>query len=76
VPQTISIDGKIDSLSGLCPAVSFRLAGYAVTAGSNTTYSKGKCSDLSNGDTLNVDGTLTGSNTLAATDIAITKNDH
>jgi hypothetical protein len=76
VPPTISIDGKIDSLSGRCPTVSFRLAGFTVTTASSTTYSKGKCTDLSNGDTLSVDGTLITSTALAATDIAITKNDH
>jgi hypothetical protein len=75
-PTPISFDANVSSLSGKCPTVQFTAGVYNVTTTSSTTYSKGKCGDLSNGDAVHIDGTLTSVNNVTAITIDIKKNEH
>jgi hypothetical protein len=64
----------VDSLSGRCPSLTFVVNKINVLANGDTAFSGGKCSDLSNGDSVDVTGTRDASGAIAATTVAITKN--
>jgi hypothetical protein len=68
-PVVISIhfDATVSALSGRCPSVSFTGGVHKVVTNSDTDYKHGRCSDLSNGDHVTVDGTVTGVTVTATT---------
>lgn len=71
-PVSVELDGKISSLAGSCPTVTFRVDGQNVTTDASTTYRKSNCSDLRNGREVKVDGFKSGT-TVRATQIEISK---
>jgi len=71
----ISLSGALSALAGSCPAIRFMAGGRLIAADRNTDYSHGGCKDLSNGDTVKVNGTTQSDGTVLATKIEITKND-
>jgi hypothetical protein len=60
--------------SGSCPNVSFTADGRNVVASKDTNYSRGKCGDLSNGDTVTLKGTLQIDGSVTAGDIEFNRN--
>jgi hypothetical protein len=56
--EQVQLRGRVTSLSGICPFVSFVVNGRTVVAGIGTDYRRGRCGDLSNGDEVDVRGTL------------------
>jgi hypothetical protein len=54
--QTINLSGRISSLSGTCPEVSFEVDGRTVITSAATDYDDGRCSSLSNRDRVRVSG--------------------
>jgi hypothetical protein len=54
--ETVDFAGRVSGLSGRCPDVSFSAGGQHVSADKTTDYREGRCSDLSNGDTVRVRG--------------------
>jgi hypothetical protein len=69
----VELSGKIDGVSGSCPALTFSLKGYAVRMTAATTLSKGPCKDLKNGREVKLTGEVEGPNRLLATRIEIGK---
>jgi hypothetical protein len=67
-PTLVHFDGTVSGLSGRCPSVTFTAAGRLVVAGKDTTYKHGRCADVSSGNVLTIDGTLSGK-TVDATNI-------
>jgi hypothetical protein len=53
----VHFDGTVLLLLGQCPNVSFVAALHPVVTNANTDYKHGSCDDLSNGDTVTIDGT-------------------
>lgn len=74
VPVPVSLSGLLSSLSGSCPNVRFTAGARAVVTDKNTDYSHGGCKDISNGDTVRVDGMTVADGTVLATKVEITKN--
>ena len=74
-PATVSLSGALSSLSGSCPAIRFTVSARLIVSDKNTDYSHGGCKDISNGDTVKVDGTTQSDGTVLATRIEITKNE-
>jgi hypothetical protein len=54
----VDLSGRILLIGGSCPNVAFWVEGRLVFTSQGTDYTKGRCSDLSNGDTVNVSGTV------------------
>jgi hypothetical protein len=52
----VHLDGNVESVSGQCPSIEFRLDGRRVEADGSTDYKHGQCKDVSAGDHLKVDG--------------------
>jgi hypothetical protein len=57
-PEEVDFTGRVSRLSGRCNNVSFSAAGRQVVTDNDTDFSRGRCRDLSNGDTVNVRGVL------------------
>ena len=66
--------GTVSGVSGSCPNVSFMAGGHGVVASRSTNYSHGKCGELSNGDTVTVNGILQIDGSVTAGDIEFIKN--
>jgi hypothetical protein len=67
----IKLDGKIQSLSGTCPAIRFRLSGRTVFTTSATDFRKGSCKDIHNETSVNVEGERMSDGTVRADRIEI-----
>ena len=73
-PTPISFMGTVSNVDGSCPALRFSLSGSTVTTDRDTRYSRGKCDDLSDGDTVTVDGMRQADGIVTAEGITINKN--
>jgi hypothetical protein len=70
----VKFSGKVARLSGMCPTVSLDLDGRTVITMSTTNYSAGKCSDLSNGDGVTIEGEVAANSIVTATAITFDKD--
>jgi hypothetical protein len=59
--------GNMGALSGSCPAVTFKVAGYTIVTASGTTTFVPNCTSLSNGTKVLVKGVVQADGTIAAT---------
>jgi hypothetical protein len=66
------VDGKISSVKGTCPNVTFDLKSYSVVANGATDYKRSSCKDLKNDRKVKVSGTLSGT-TITASQIEVDK---
>ena len=62
----IDLDGKVESLSGACPALSFVVQARLVLTTAATEFKKVQCKDVKNGMSVKVSGTLMPDNTVVA----------
>jgi len=69
----VELSGKIEEVSGTCPALTFTLKGYTVRTTSATEISRGPCKDLKDGREVKLTGQLEGTNRVLATRIEIGK---
>jgi hypothetical protein len=65
------IVGVVERLEGVCPALSFKLAGITVLVSDKTTYESGTCADLENGIRVGVLGVKKDDNTIQAARVKI-----
>ena len=65
----VEIEGSVGGLKGTCPAVSFSVNGFAITANSATVFAGGTCSTLKSGSKATVKGTKQADGTILATRI-------
>lgn len=69
----MSLDGDVTALRGGCPSVSFAVQGQPVTTTAATTYKKGTCASLRNGERVKLSGSRRGNEPIVATRIDIKK---
>jgi hypothetical protein len=74
LPQTVQLSGAMSALSGKCPTVSFRVGSTLISVNGQTSYSDGKCKDLSNGKQVSLTGTLQVDGSALATLINVSSN--
>jgi hypothetical protein len=74
IPSVVQVSGTVARLSGHCPSLTIVVSGTTVQATSTTSFTGGKCSDLSNGDNVDVSGTKDASGTITADTIVINMN--
>lgn len=65
----VEIEGSVGGLKGTCPAVSFSVNGFAITANSATVFAGGTCSTLKSGSKATVKGTKQADGIILATRI-------
>lgn len=70
--RKVSGDGKVDAVSGSCPALELTVRGVKVTTTSETTFTGGTCGDIKAGSQLDVTGDYDGTQ-VAATAVRIKK---
>lgn len=63
---SIDLEGKVDSLGGVCPALSFVVESRTVITTAATEFKKVQCKDVKNGMRVKVSGTLMPDNTVVA----------
>ena len=74
-PGPVSLSGLVSALSGSCPSLSFSVDGRSVITDANTDFSRRRCRDMSNGDTVQVSGLIQESGLVLATNVEITRDD-
>jgi len=71
--ESIDLEGRIVLLGGTCPAVAFWVDGRVVVTSQATDYKRGRCEDLSNGDSVTASGTVRPDRAVDATRIELKK---
>jgi Domain of unknown function (DUF5666) len=54
--ERVELEGRVDSLAGTCPAITFRLRGVDVFTTGDTRFSDGRCQNLKDGESVDVKG--------------------
>jgi hypothetical protein len=70
-PVVVQVEGRVSSVTGTCPAVSFSVGGSRVSAGPQTEYRRGNCQHVQDGATVLVVGQQTANGSITATRIDI-----
>lgn len=63
--KPVSGDGKVDEVTGTCPALTLTVRGVTVTTSSSTTFTGGTCEDIVPGSQINVTGDYDGTSVEA-----------
>jgi hypothetical protein len=63
--RNVSGDGRIDAVSGECPALTITVRGVTVVTSGSTTFSGGACEDLRRGSHIDVTGEYDGTEVSA-----------
>jgi hypothetical protein len=75
VPVAVHLTGTISGLSGKCPTETMVVSGRSVLVNEHTRFTKGDdCKELSNGDSVTVDGLGVPNGPVTATTIEVTAN--
>lgn len=72
-PATIDVSGRVNSLQGACPTLTFNLGMYLVRTSNATTFTKGSCKDMEDDQTVKVHGELLDAKTIRALTIEFSK---
>lgn len=75
-PTAVTLEGAVSNLTGNCPTLRFTVEGRTVTTTSSTSFERGNCNGVTNGDTVRVQGTGYPGGTVSATEVEIRKNAH
>jgi hypothetical protein len=70
--RPVSGDGRVEAVTGTCPAVTLTVHGVKVVTSSSTTFTGGLCGDIGVGSHIDVTGTYDGT-ALTATAVHIRK---
>lgn len=65
----VSVSGKVQSLSGKCPSLTFTVGSKTIVTDSSTDFAKFHCSDVKNGVAVSVSGTLQSNGTVRAAQV-------
>jgi hypothetical protein len=63
------IEGSMGGLKGLCPAVSFKVNGYAIATSGATAFPNAACDSFKNGDKVRVKGLRQADDSVNATSV-------
>jgi hypothetical protein len=71
--QEVNLEGIVIGVAGKCPNISFTIGGRLVEASRDTEYKRGKCQDVSSGDSAKVTGIQDANGVVGATRIELSK---
>jgi hypothetical protein len=69
--RKVEVEGRIVSLSGSCPSLSFTVGGQRVVTDGSTEFKDGNCRDIRNGVEVKVKGERRGSGPIRAERVEI-----
>ena len=69
--QTVEVEGKVGSLTGICPALTFSVNGTGVTTSSATQFKGGACGSIKAGTKVGVNGARQANGTVLASRVEI-----
>jgi hypothetical protein len=72
-PRPVELEGRVDAMSGSCPAITFTVAGKSVVTSASTEYRKGNCGHVTPGAEVVVVGQQRDGHPVVASRIDITK---
>lgn len=64
---SVSFDGSVSNLIGVCPVLTFNVAGRQVVTDGNTRFTGGNCSAVRNGRSVDIEGEPISANVVRAT---------
>jgi len=73
-PSPVSLTGTVSAITGSCPTLRFSAGGRTIVTDQDTTYTRAKCNDLSNGDSIAIAGTIQTDGTVLADKLEFNKN--
>jgi hypothetical protein len=62
----VRVSGRVEGLSGSCPALRFTVRGSVVVTSAQTDFRRGRCRDVRNGLDVTVDGTRRSDDSIEA----------
>jgi hypothetical protein len=71
----VAFEGRISSVSGTCPTVTFTVRGMSIVADNATKYEKSKCGDVRSGRSVKGEGTTQSNGTVRATELRVKEDD-
>ena len=69
--RPMDVDGRIESISGSCPVVTFEVKNRTVYTTSDTRYEDGRCRDLERREKVKVRGMLMSDGKVRADEVEI-----
>jgi hypothetical protein len=69
IPQEVKVEGKVSTLSGACPNLTFVVKDTKVTTSGSTKFKGGACDKLRNGDDVEVRGISQADGSVQATEV-------
>ena len=72
----VELSGRVQALSGACPSVRFTLGGTVVTTNGQTRFRHGNCSELRNGDRVEVKGRRQPDGSVTAQEVDLEDDDN
>jgi hypothetical protein len=69
--ERVDIEGRVESLAGACPTVTFRVRGFTVYTSAATKFSDGRCQDVKNGRSVEVKGRTQADGRVLAEEVEI-----
>jgi hypothetical protein len=74
-PEPVSFKGRVSSLSGLCPSLTFTADDRQVSTDAQTRFTHGNCDDMRNGIEVDIDGDVLASGVILASKVELKDND-
>jgi hypothetical protein len=73
--RSIEISGKVESVSGSCPAIVFEIKNRTVFTTSRTEFDDGRCRDVRKGTKVKIKGMLMSDGKVRADEIEVDGDD-
>jgi hypothetical protein len=70
----ISLEGRVESLSGTCPALAFSLKGLTVYTSPDTDFNRGDCRDVRDGSDVDIRGVSMSDGRVRADKVTLKRN--
>jgi hypothetical protein len=70
-PPSLTFNGAVSSLAGVCPVITFNVAGRQVVTDANTRFTGGNCSSVRNGRSVEIEGESLSGTVVRATRVRL-----
>jgi len=70
-PPSLTFNGSVSSLVGVCPVITFNVAGRQVVTDANTRFTGGNCSSVRNGRSVEIEGEPVSGTVVRATRVRL-----
>jgi hypothetical protein len=74
--EDVELEGLVSALGGSCPNLTFMVNGTSVETNSSTRFDEGRCSDIQNGEKIEVEGLRQPNGSVVAQNIEVDEGHH